>query len=216
MALTVHELPAVAVDGAARTRRGRWQMAFVLLICAMPVIASYFMYFVVRPEGRSNYGTLITPPLEMPSALRLTDLQGQPVAPASLRRQWLLLVVAPAACLAPCEQQLYMQRQLRETLGRESERLDKLWLVTDGQPIAPPLQQAVLAAPAAQVLRADRAQLAAWLQPEPGRALEDHLYLVDPMGMWMMRLPADADPKRVQRDLIRLLRASGFWDQPGR
>jgi len=51
---------------------------------------------------------------------------------------------------------------------------------------------------------------------DAGRALEDHLYLVDPMGEWMMRMPADPDPAKVKRDLDRLLRASASWDQPGR
>jgi hypothetical protein len=58
--------------------------------------------------------------------------------------------------------------------------------------------------------------LAAWLQPEAGHALEDHLYLVDPMGEWMMRVPSDPDPARVKRDLDRLLRAASSWDLPGR
>jgi hypothetical protein len=31
-------------------------MLLVLLVCAAPVIASYLTYFVIRPEGRSNYG----------------------------------------------------------------------------------------------------------------------------------------------------------------
>ena len=66
------------------------------------------------------------------------------------------------------------------------------------------------------VLRVPRDALAAWLQPEAGHALEDHLYLVDPMGEWMMRVPAEPDPARVKRDLDRLLRASASWDQPGR
>jgi hypothetical protein len=54
------------------------------------------------------------------------------------------------------------------------------------------------------------------LQPEAGRALEDHLYVVDPMGEWMMRLPHQAEPARAKRDLNRVLRASSFWDTPGR
>ena len=44
---------AVAQD-ARRTRAGRWQMLLLALVCAAPVIASYFSYYVVRPEGRRN------------------------------------------------------------------------------------------------------------------------------------------------------------------
>jgi hypothetical protein len=58
--------------------------------------------------------------------------------------------------------------------------------------------------------------LANWLAPAPGQRLEDHLFVVDPIGNWMMRFPAQADPKQVKRDLDRLLRASQFWDKAGR
>jgi hypothetical protein len=109
-----------------------------------------------------------------------------------------------------------MQRQLREMVGRERDRIDKIWLVTDGADVPTALRSAVDADPTLQVLRVPRDALAAWLQPEAGRALEDHLYLVDPMGEWMMRVPADPDPARVKRDLERLLRASSSWDLPGR
>jgi hypothetical protein len=109
-----------------------------------------------------------------------------------------------------------MQRQLREMLGRERDRLDKVWFVTDGAPLAAPLRAAVEAGPAMTVLRVDRQALAGWLAPAAGQALEDHLYLVDPMGGWMMRMPAAAEPARVKRDLDRLLRASASWDTAGR
>jgi len=46
--------------------------------------------------------------------------------------------------------------------------------------------------------------------------LEDHLYLVDPSGNWMMRFPAALDPKQARRDVERVLRASSSWDKAGR
>ena len=66
------------------------------------------------------------------------------------------------------------------------------------------------------VLRAPQAAVAGWLKPQAGRALEDHLYLVDPRGDWMMRAPADPDPAKLKRDIDRLLRASASWDTAGR
>jgi hypothetical protein len=138
------------------------------------------------------------------------------VAAGTLRGQWLLVAVAPAACDAACQDRLFMQRQLREMLGRERDRLDKIWFVTDVAPVAAPLRAAVEAGPAMTALRVDREALARWLAPAEGQALEDHLYLVDPMGEWMMRMPARAEPARVKRDLERLLRASASWDKAGR
>jgi len=199
----------------SRTLRGRVRMLLVLLVCAAPVIASYLSYFVIRPQGRTNYGELILPTRSLP-ALALRTLDGAELPAASLRGQWLLVVVAPSSCGERCEARLFMQRQLREMLGRERDRLDKVWFVTDEGPLAAPLRDAVAAAPATTVLRVDAQALAGWLAPAAGQALEDHLYVVDPMGEWMMRMPANADPARVKRDLERLLRASASWDQAGR
>ncbi len=222
LALTVHgvagpDLGDPAQAASARTRIGRAKMLLVLLVCAAPVIASYLTYFVIRPEGRtSNYGTLIQPTRGLPDALALRTLDGTPVPARALRGQWLLVSVGPAACGDACEKRLFMQRQLREMLGRERERLDKVWLLTDEQPLAPALRSAVEAKPAVNVLRADPAAVARWLAPENGHALQDHLYVVDPMGEWMMRMPANAEPGKVKRDLERLLRASSSWDNAGR
>jgi hypothetical protein len=180
------------------------------------VIASYFTYFVVRPEGRGNYAELITPPRALPPRLPLASLSGEPVDPASLHGQWLLVVVADAACDAACEKHLYLQRQLRETLGGDKDRLDKLWLVTDTTAPRAEVMAAIAQGQPATVLRVPRDALAGWLAPAAGHALSDHLYIVDPMGRWMMRAPAQVDPARLKRDLEKLLRASASWDRPGR
>ena len=45
---------------------------------------------------------------------------------------------APRSCDAACEKRLFVQRQLREMLGRERDRVDKVWLVTgEGAPPVP-------------------------------------------------------------------------------
>lgn len=216
--LTVHTVPAP--DAAVieqRTRAGRLKMLLVLLVCASPVIASYFAYYVIRPEGRTNYAQLILPTRTMPTDLPLETVAGEAVAAAQLRRQWLLLVVGPGACDTGCQQRLTLVRQLHQMLGRERARVDKVWLVADGQAPDPALIKGLTSgADPAQVLRVPRERLAGWLSPAAGRALEDHVYIVDPMGEWMMRAPPDPDPQRLKRDLERLLRASSSWDTAGR
>lgn len=215
--LTVHSLPpadARALAAGAR-RSGRLQMLLVLLVCAAPVIASYFTYFVVRPQGGDSYGSLITPTRPMPT-LEARTPEGRAEPLASLAGQWLIVALGPGRCEGACEKRLYLQRQLREMLGAERDRVDKLWLVTDGEQPSASLLSALAATPAMVVRLADRDALRRWLEPAPGHPLEDHLYLVDPMGRWMMRFPADPDPQRMRRDLDRLLRASASWDRAGR
>jgi hypothetical protein len=220
VALTVHSVATPQLNDPVqaarnRTKSGRLKMLLVLAVCAAPVIASYFTYFVVRPQGRNNYGELILPTRGVPE-LALKTLDGAAVPTSSLRGQWLLVTVGPAGCDAECDKRLFMQRQLREMLGRERDRVEKIWLITDSVALSPALRAAVQAAPATAALRADPAAVARWLAPAPGQALEAHLYLVDPMGDWMLRWPANPEPSRVKRDLERLLRASSFWDKAGR
>jgi hypothetical protein len=215
LTMTVHSLPRLdqgSARSAAVTRAGRWKMVLLMLVCAAPVIASYFTYYVIRPEGRRNYGELIDPQRPIPT-LSGINAQGQTVPLTGLKDQWLLISVADSACNEACQRHLYLQHQLRETLGREKDRLDWVWLRTGAADLSPALKEATRAA---VVLGMDRSALVSWLEPAAGQQLEDHLYVVDPLGNWMMRFPADLDLKQVKGDLDRLLRASAFWDKAGR
>ena len=217
--MSVHSLPPLDIaadESVRRTAAGRWKLVLVLLACAAPVIASYFTYYVIRPEGRSNYAAIIETAPEMPVTLPLRDLDGRSVDAKSLRGQWLLVVVASGDCDSACEQRLYAQRQMREMTGRERDRIDKVWFVVDDAPVKPALRAALEAAPPTQVLRVPMADLSRWLAPAPGESLGAHLYVVDPMGRWMMRAPSALEPSRFKRDIDRVLRASSSWDTPGR
>ena len=171
---------------------------------------------MIRPEGRTNYSELIQPLRPVPDKLPLVDLQGRPVEAASLKGQWLLVVISGGACDAVCERQLWIQRQLRETLGREKDRLDKVWLISDAAVPRPQTLEAVSAGVPATVLRAAPEALTQWLTPAPGSTLEQHMVVIDPLGNWMMRAPADPEPGKLKRDIEKLLRASAGWDKAGR
>lgn len=207
------QLDAVTAARAPDTRAGRWKMLAVLLVCAAPVIASYFTYYVIRPEGRRNYGELIDPQRPLP-ALAAVAPDGSRIELPALKGQWLLLSVAGGACDTTCEQHLYFQRQLRESLGREKDRLDRVWLVSDDAAIPDKLKTALIGSTVLRVSGLDQ-----WLKAAPGQRLQDHLYVVDPLGNWMMRFPANMDAAgaaKAKRDLERLMRASASWDKEGR
>ncbi len=218
LGLTVYDLPepGQAMDEETRrTRQGRWKMIALLLVSAAPVIASYFTYYVIRPEGRRNFGELIEPQRPLPPMLGL-DLEGRTRNLEELKGQWLLVSVGSGRCAEGCVQQLYFQRQLRESLGKDKDRMDRVWLVSDMQP---PAAELLPGLKDATVLRVPAEELAHWLAPAAGHAIDEHLYLVDPMGNWMLRFPARLDIEtaaKAKRDLERLMRASASWDTPGR
>ncbi len=198
-----------------RTRRGRLWFFLVWLICAAPVVGSYLTFYLIKPSSTSSFGELITPTRQIP-AIAATGLDGRSTKLDALKGQWLLISVAGGACDKTCEEHLYLQRQLRELLGREKERLDWVWLVNDEQPVPSALLPALQTA---QVLRLGDDALRAWLEPGQGHTLREHLYVVDPMGRLMMRFPADlsvANAAKAKKDLSKLLTASASWDKAGR
>jgi hypothetical protein len=218
--MTVHSLPQSdssigSASTAERTKTGRWKMLLVLLLCASPVIASYVTYYFIRPEGRRNFGELIQPQRVVPN-LNATRLSGDSVNLQALTGQWLLVSVSSGACDANCQKHLYLQRQLRESLGKEKDRLDWVWLVSDAAPIPDALLPALKDA---TVLRLPVEQITTWMQPAQNQQLPDHLYLIDPMGNWMMRFPPGLDAaaaKKAKSDIDRVMRASASWDKAGR
>ena len=100
LGLTIHSMPspqrALGAQGRS-TARGRWKMLLVFLVCAAPVVASYFTYYVIRPEGRRNFGELIEPQRPLPD-IASVSLAGQPGNLRALKGQWLLLSVSSGAC----------------------------------------------------------------------------------------------------------------------
>jgi hypothetical protein len=217
LGLTVHSLPSPGAAGGEmrRTATGRWKMIAVLAVCAAPVIASYLTYYVIRPEARRVFGELVDPQRPLPD-LQAVGLKGDEVNLRSLKGQWLLVSVSGGACDEGCQRRLYLQRQIRESLGQEKDRVDRVWLVNDDAAVPDALRPALRDA---TVLRVNTGALNQWLAPAAGHSVPEHLYLVDPLGNWMMRFPASLDIEgaaKAKRDLERVLRASASWDNAGR
>jgi hypothetical protein len=199
---------APAVHGGRRTQH--WPLLLLVVVCVAPVVASYLAYYALRPDGRTNYGTLVQPQRPLP-ALRLRALDGQPVEVAALRGKWTLVQVDRAACAAACVRKLWNMRQVRLTTGREMERVQRAWLIVDDAPLDIATMREF---DGTRLLRADADELAGFLALPPGSAdtpapqVTDHVWLIDPLGNQMLRWPRHEDPNRMKRDLEKLLRAS--------
>ena len=203
-------IPASQVDASAinaRTRRGRIQMLLLLLACASPVLASYFAYYVIKPEGgKTNFGTLVYPAQEFNTAWLNAPLQGK----------WTLLVARPAGeCHIKdekCIEALFLMRQTKVAMGRESERLQLIWVNTDGKPVDPEVLKIydektaglkVLTLPSDPKQRAD---FEAWLNKE---GVGQEIQLIDPSPAKMMYFPVTNSPKEfssMKKDLEKLLK----------
>jgi hypothetical protein len=189
-------------------QRGRWMMLLVALVCAAPVIGSYFTYYVIKPTGgTTSYGTLINPQRPIPESLEVTGEDGKPIRLASLRGRWLMISVDSSACDKACATKLYFMRQIRVTQAAERERIVNVWLRTDAAKVPDVIETAY---PDTEKLIAKPAELSAWLPLDTGTQLTDHIYMVDPNGNLMMRFPKDPNPSKIKGDVSKLLRNSGI------
>lgn len=185
--------------------RGRWKLFAILLVCAAPVIASYLMYYVVKPEGRTNYGDLLDPRQYPTPALVATDLEGRKTALTEFDGKWIMMNIDDGACDADCNRRLYEIRQLRTAQGKERDRIERVWLITDDAPVSAQIKQDYQGT---HMLRVDPDAVKAWLPAEEAATVKDHIYMIDPLGNLMMRWPKDADPSRMKKDIGKLLKAS--------
>lgn len=197
-------MTTASTPNAPAQPRGRGKLLLVLAVCAAPVIASYVTYYFIKPATRTNYGTLVEPQRPLP-ALQLAELDGQPVEAGSLKGKWLMISADGGACASDCEDKLVHMRQVRLTAGKDRDRIERIWLISDREPLQTMLMRQH---EGLRLLRVDPAQLASWLPAETGTTVSDHIYLVDPLGNLMMRFPKKADPNETKKDLLRLLRAS--------
>jgi hypothetical protein len=177
----------------------------LIIVCVAPVVASYLAYYVLPPSGRTNYGELIEPQMPLPSVdARLQD--GAAFDLAALRGHWVMLQVDASACDEACRNKLWQMRQLRTAQGKDADRIERVFLVTDGEPLQTMLMREF---DGTHFLRVNRDELRFMPTPEePGARIEDHIYMIDPLGNLMMRWPRAADPNRMKRDIGRLLKAS--------
>jgi cytochrome oxidase Cu insertion factor (SCO1/SenC/PrrC family) len=192
--------------------RARRKLLLLAALFVLPMLVAYALYYSGwRPETVHPHGELVQPARPVADAA-LVLLDGKPMRFSELRGKWALVTFSAAECLSPCERNLVKMRQVIAAQGKEAERIQSMLIVKDAKmrdwlnyAIKDyPGMRAVVGPPEAVDALARQFTL-------PVRSPLDNLnriYVVDPLGNFMMSYPADADPTGMRKDLARLLRIS--------
>lgn len=183
--------------------RSRAQFLLLAVLFFAPFVSAYIAHFFFpgwSPEGRVNYGELVTPTQTLPP-LPLRDAQGQPLAKDPLRGKWTLVQVLRHDCDDRCHQELMLTRQLHTALGSKRERVQRVVIAQEGVDLAAIQSRLSYEQPALLWLRdaATQPNAAGLFAATPDHAV----LLLDPNGNWLMQyqpLPDKADEAAVQRD----------------
>ncbi len=198
--------PSIDPSGARR------KLLLLASLFLLPMLVAYALYYSGwRPEAVHPHGELVQPARPLADAA-LILLDGKPMRFSGLRGKWTLVTFSSAECLKPCERNLTKMRQVIAAQGKEAERVQSVLVVTDGKALDW-LRYAIQDYPGMRVITgpADSVTALAREFTLPAGGPLDNLnrvYLVDPLGNFMMSYAADADPTGMRKDLARLLRIS--------
>lgn len=178
---------------SAHTKR---VIALVAAVALAPLVLAWLAYYVFPREARVNYGELL-PHVEL-MAFAGTRAGGGAFDAAALRGRWLMLYAPGAACDARCVDALYATRQARTIQNADRERVVRV-LVVPAAGTVPPLD-------------ADHPDLVVVRSDSPPSLPQgpDRIYLVDPLGNFVLAWPSKPDIRAMANDLSRLLRASSI------
>jgi len=180
---------------------GRFQLILIALVFFGPLILADWLYFGgdgLGPAGRTNHGRLLEP------MINIGEMLNNAAITESTDNRWLLIYVNDGTCDEACEFALYTLRQSRLMLGREMDRLVRVFLHGS---IAP---DTVLLAGEHEGLIAlqDSAISNLISKKRPADLRPGGYYLVDPLGNLVMYFHADMEPDDMVEDIEHLLKLS--------
>ena len=181
--------------------KGRLQLLLIAAVFLGPLVIATWMYFGdqgVVPEGRTNHGVLLEPIVNLLEALPESSLHSHNDG------YWVLLYANRGACDEACEYALYTLRQSRLMLGKEMDRLVKVFLHGDTPP-----DTVLLADEHEGLITLQEGGLNDLLENKKPVDLEaGGYYLVDPLGNLVMYFPQEIDPSAMVEDIKHLLELS--------
>jgi len=178
-----------------------------------PLFFAMWLFYVPNSWMSSktqNHGTLIEPaqPLEK---FELASVDGDAWSHEQFSGKWTLLYIGDETCDLYCEAGLFKMRQVRLTLGRDSERVQRKYLgLTKGLNKQQDRQEIE------KIFSKYHRMKVAWFDkqvvdkslPQFKEFPVHQIYIIDPLGNLMMWYSKDATSKGMKKDLKRLLKVS--------
>ena len=184
--------------------RRRSARLYLLLIAAVffgPLLLAAWLYYggyFVESDARANNGTLLAPIVNLEDRLPGSALH------AARGDKWQLLYESSGPCDDECRSGLYTIRQVRLMLGREMNRVGRIFLHDDS-----PLDTLFLDSEHEGLATLEEPGLKSLLESKTPAGLDDGgYYLIDPQGNLVLYFEPGLDPRDVVDDIKRLLKLS--------
>jgi cytochrome oxidase Cu insertion factor (SCO1/SenC/PrrC family) len=184
-----------------KQRVGRVQLLLVAAVFLGPLVVAAWMYYSggsMQPQGRTNHGALLEPIESLANELPDSAVH------SLYQQSWVLLYAQDTACDTACQDALYKLRQSRLMLGKEMDRLTRVFLHGNTPP-----DTVFLAEEHAGLMTIEDGNLTKLLNnKKPADLPANGYYLIDPLGNLVMYFRPDLDPSEMVDDIKHLLKLS--------
>jgi len=197
-----------STDTPKKNYTALWIMIFLF---GLPYLAAYYFYFNrddMNLGAQTNYGTIINPVRQLEDT-SLTLIDDSEFKLSSLRGKWIMFSVGSSDCKASCQDNLYKIRQIKTALAAEHKRVKKAFFLTDVKAIDS-FNELLKDYRDMHVIIPSGSNYKDYLSPlsVDGKTIEDGIFVIDPLGNYMMSFPKDAEAKKILKDMERLLKIS--------
>ena len=186
--------------------KGKKMFLLLVLVFVLPFTIALPLHLLdIRPSGK-RFGNLITPvvALEIPA---LDDTKGVGFPGGQWSKIWSIVMVAEAGCNEACEQNVDKLNRVQRSLNKEKDRVQRILILKKGFDVKQ-INQLQEKFPQLIVSIAKDAEQQQYVQTFEQVAVQDSIYLVDPLNNLMMYYPKDVEPKELRHDIMRLLKNS--------
>jgi hypothetical protein len=195
------------VTGQVIQSKARRQLLLLIGLFLLPPIAAWLAWQYLGEHGvgaTTNTGTLISParPLHVDALAQSAGLDA-----AQLQGRWLYVVLSEQGCDSVCQRQLYLTRQVRIAVNKDTKRVKRLLLLGHA-PDPTLLAKLQLEQPDLLLGVLPKAQVDDAFAGDKYGVTGKQFYLVDPLGNLMMYYDDSVNPKGILRDLQKLLKVS--------
>lgn len=181
-------------------KSARVHLVLIALVFFGPLAVAALMYYSgnLHPAGRTNHGELLEPIVNVFEVLPELSFAGQVDA------YWVLIYPNDGACTDECRNNLITIRQLRLMLGKEMDRVIRVFLHGESSPDTVFLENEH----AGLITSRDSGFTRLLNNKKPAMLPAGGLFLMDPLGNLVMYFEPGIDPADMVEDIKRLLKLS--------
>lgn len=182
----------------------------MLILFGLPYLAALYFYLFQDDIdfSYSNNGELISPVRPLENHL-LKDISNKDVWFSSFKGKWLIIMIGDSSCNQICQSNMYKMRQIRKAVGQDRQRVDRIFFLNDDKTMGD-FNQKIKEYPGMHIIKNNGDEYDRFLSGLliNNKKMMNRIYIIDPLGNFMMAYQQDSAAEHILDDLRRLLKVS--------